>query len=322
MTQIIMLPDFEAGWKWPRQVNPFTNDIRQESQAWTASFGAFSPRAQKSFDRCDFNLLTGLLYPRMKRGTSRLRCANDLMNLFFIFDDSDKSEPADVWNQVGIIMDALRHPTKPRPEGEWVGGEVARQFWTHTSEISTQVFQRRFIDSLEGYLRGTAQQAEDRHTAHIRDMKSYLEVRRETIGVISSFNMLEMDMDIPEDVRTAPDVLSYNKEQASGDDQHNLLTIVMNEKGMQLQETIDWAGQLHAEMVVKFNQLLLEVPRYGGPLDLDIQSYVDGVAQWVVANVQWSFESERYFGKQGLEVKATRMTRLLPKRSQEKGPNI
>ncbi len=58
----------------------------------------------------------------------QLRCACDLMNLFFIFDEhSDKSEAAEVWSQVAIIMDALRNPTKVRPEGEWIGGEVARQ---------------------------------------------------------------------------------------------------------------------------------------------------------------------------------------------------
>ncbi len=50
------------------------------------------------------------------------------MNLFFIFDEhSDKSEPAEVWEQVYVIMDALHNPDKPRPAGEWIGGEIARQ---------------------------------------------------------------------------------------------------------------------------------------------------------------------------------------------------
>ncbi len=58
----------------------------------------------------------------------QLRSACDLMNLFFIFDEhSDKSEPEEVWDQVDIIMDALRNPDTPRPEGEWIGGEIARQ---------------------------------------------------------------------------------------------------------------------------------------------------------------------------------------------------
>ncbi len=61
-------------------------------------------------------------------GSDQLRSACDLMNLFFIFDEhSDKCEADEVWKQVDIIMDALHHPDKPRPEGEWIGGEVARQ---------------------------------------------------------------------------------------------------------------------------------------------------------------------------------------------------
>lgn len=58
----------------------------------------------------------------------QLRCGNDLMNLFFIFDEhSDKSSPSEVEAQVAIIKDALHNPDKPRPEGEWLGGEVTRQ---------------------------------------------------------------------------------------------------------------------------------------------------------------------------------------------------
>lgn len=55
--------------------------------------------------------------------------------------------------------------------------------------------------------------------------------------------------------------------------------------------------------------------------------YMNGMAQWVGANVQWSYESERYFGKRGLEVKRTRELTLLPRNSKlnkngEVGPVI
>lgn len=50
------------------------------------------------------------------------------MHLFFMFDEySDKSEPAEVWEQAKIQMDAMHNPEKPRPKGEWVGGEFTRQ---------------------------------------------------------------------------------------------------------------------------------------------------------------------------------------------------
>ena len=55
MTETIYLPDLEAGWLWPRRLNIHTADIRQECLDWAASFGAFTPRAQKAFDKCNFS---------------------------------------------------------------------------------------------------------------------------------------------------------------------------------------------------------------------------------------------------------------------------
>ncbi|ROV94058.1 hypothetical protein VMCG_08230 [Cytospora schulzeri] len=326
MSQIVHLPDLQGNWKWPRRINPHTEEIRQESLDWAASFGAFSPRAQVAFDKCNFK---------------QLRCSNDLMNLFFIVDEySDKSSPSDVWDQVSISMDALRNPQKPRPEGEWVGGEATRQFWARTYPISTSTFHRRFIDSWEDYLHGVAQQAEDRHASYVRDVDSYLQVRRKTVGVIPSLNMLEMGMDIPDEVMEHPvirelmslgsdlvfisnDILSYNKEQASGDDQRNIVTIVMREQALGVQQAIDWAGQLHDSKTERFNELYLQIPRWGGPLDWEVQTFMHGVAQLVSGNVQWSYESERYLGKRGLEVRATGVLHLSPKYSMDEiGPVI
>lgn len=50
------------------------------------------------------------------------------MNLFFIIDEYSDVENTDGARlQANIIMDALRNPDAPRPSGEWIGGEVARQ---------------------------------------------------------------------------------------------------------------------------------------------------------------------------------------------------
>ena len=50
------------------------------------------------------------------------------MNLYLVFDEySDVEDAAGVQRQADSIMDALRNPHKPRPAGEWVGGEIFRQ---------------------------------------------------------------------------------------------------------------------------------------------------------------------------------------------------
>jgi hypothetical protein len=49
------------------------------------------------------------------------------MNLFFIIDEHSDVESGHVVREMAdVIMDAIRNPHKPRPEGEWVGGESAR----------------------------------------------------------------------------------------------------------------------------------------------------------------------------------------------------
>ncbi|KAH6653407.1 hypothetical protein BKA67DRAFT_647314 [Truncatella angustata] len=88
-----------------------------------------------------------------------------------------------------------------------------------------------------------------------------------------------------------------------------------------------WSGRSNQRLKRSINAepRLTIVRRWGGPVDLDIQIYVDGIAQWVGANVQWSFESKRYFSKLGLEIKESRILELLPSKAEaqvETGPFV
>ena len=50
------------------------------------------------------------------------------MNLVFVFDEqSDTEDDIGAQMMADIIMDALRNPHKPRPMGEPILGEIARQ---------------------------------------------------------------------------------------------------------------------------------------------------------------------------------------------------
>lgn len=109
------------------------------------------------------------------------------------------------------------------------------------------------------------------------------------------------------------DLLSYNKEQAVGDDEHNIVTVIMAQFGVDVQEAIDRAGELSREKTDRFNALYGLLPRWVGPVDLDVQRLADGMAQCVSGVLHWSYESHRYFGTRGLVVKRTRTLRLLPR---------
>ena len=50
------------------------------------------------------------------------------MNLFFVIDEYTDVESEEVVRQmVDIVLDAFHNPHKPRPAGEVVLGEIARQ---------------------------------------------------------------------------------------------------------------------------------------------------------------------------------------------------
>ena len=109
------------------------------------------------------------------------------------------------------------------------------------------------------------------------------------------------------------DILSYNKEQSVGDDEHNIVTILMHQHNLSVQKAMDMAGDLADQKMNRFYDLYGQVPRYIGPVDLDVQKFVDGMAQCVSGVFHWSYESQRYFGKRGMDVKRSRTVRLLPK---------
>lgn len=110
---------------------------------------------------------------------------------------------------------------------------------------------------------------------------------------------------------------SYNKEQATGDDSYNIVTLVMREFNIGLDAAMDWVVKYHAEVQKTFLQGLKRVPSWGPDLDRQVQQYLDGLANWARGNACWHFESGRYFGSKCLEVQRTRMVPLLPKISRQ-----
>lgn len=65
------------------------------------------------------------------------------MNLFYIFDEYTDIADGEGADQIrDIVVDAFRHPEKPRPEGELMLGEMAREF------VPLLFFQSRHLTSL------------------------------------------------------------------------------------------------------------------------------------------------------------------------------
>ena len=106
---------------------------------------------------------------------------------------------------------------------------------------------------------------------------------------------------------------SYNIEQASGHDGHNIITVVMNEKGLDLDGALAWLGDYHGQVLARFQAQRSALPSWGRTVDSDVEAFVERLGYWIRGIDCWSLETERYFGTKGPEVQKHRLVTLLPK---------
>jgi alpha-muurolene/germacrene-A/gamma-muurolene synthase len=86
----------------------------------------------------------------------------------------------------------------------------------------------------------------------------------------------------------------------------------MTNDGLSLQQAVDRIGELCEQTIDAFVENQARVPEWGDVVvDRDVKLYVNGLQEWIVGSLHWSFMTTRYFGDNGGEVKATRIVELL-----------
>ncbi|KAF8871971.1 terpenoid synthase [Infundibulicybe gibba] len=308
------IPDLLRDWPWPRRINPHYSVCSMESTAWCEALGAFSPKSQDAFNSCAFSLSAGLSYPLLNKAGCRVGC--DLINLYFIFDEySDITNPSSVRQQADIIMDALNHPHTARPAGEWVGGEAARQFWENAIKTATPASQRQFKDAFKLYTDGVVQEAEDRAATTFGTLRAILilgatQLEYHALAHPAVRKLMSTCVDL---TIIGNDIYSYNMEHATGGGGHNLVTAVMHEQASTLEAALAWLSRLNDGLIEIFLEEYKRVPtEWGSPtLNNQVAEYIYGIANWLRGNECWSYESERYFGKAGPEVRRTGVVKIM-----------
>lgn len=150
--------------------------------------------------------------------------------------------------------------------------------------------------------------------------------RRDTIGVEPLFPLIEhaLKLNLPDDVLAhnslrecerlvidliiiANDIVSYRKEESERYG-HNLVAAARRQ-GLGAQAAFDAVG---AMLEARYQDwAVAEIRGWGGQIDEDVKKYIAAVKNIVVANVNWSFETTRYFGKMTKTVKETLMVDVL-----------
>ncbi len=116
------------------------------------------------------------------------------------------------------------------------------------------------------------------------------------------------------------DIASYKKEQAAGDDPHNVLIVAMHEYKFDIDDALEWVAKKHRERLEHAIAIWPQVLAlsFSPKIDLDLGFYVDHLMNWPRANDSWNFESGRYFGTDGLRVQEERTVRFSPKKGEVK----
>ena len=228
------------------------------------------------------------------------------------------------------------------------------RFWELAIQNATKQSQKRFVNAFDGMLQGMLQEAIDRSHHRIRDIESFIELRRNTVGAKPAFALLELGLEIPDEVISHPaiqqmdvaaidmvaianvskradqmvlcrvaymitlkDVVSYNVEQSRGDDNHNLIKIVMKELGTDVNGAMLWVQDLHAKVEQRFYAAMTALPEWDEPLNSQVKEYCDGLVNCVRGSYEWGFESGRYLGNRGMAIKGNRWMALMPKCQRE-----
>lgn len=89
----------------------------------------------------------------------------------------------------------------------------------------------------------------------------------------------------------------------------------MREKGLTVQEAMDYIGQRYQRLAYQFCVDFMHMPVYPEPVDQLVKEFCWAMGNWVTTNIKWSFGGERYFGKAGKDIAIHRTVTLLPKRN-------
>ncbi|KAF9237782.1 isoprenoid synthase domain-containing protein [Melanogaster broomeanus] len=325
-----VLPDPVTDCPYPLHINPHYHDVARASEQWLLEGARLvEPHATK-FMGLKAGTLCAFTFP--SADASHLRVCTDFMNWFFDMDDwLEEFDVDDTWGMRDCCIAAFRDPVDFQTEK--LGVKMAKSFFGRFTQTGGQ-------DALSGLsilwsctYAAVAKQVDDRANGHIPDLESYIALRRNTSGMKPSFALVEYAarIDLSDEVQAHPvikgmeeaandfaswsnDIYSYNIEQSRGDP-HNLIAVLMHHQGISLQAAANCAGALCKGSIQRFEENRAMLPSWGEEIDRQVAIYVEGLQDWMVGSLHWSFESERYFGKEGPQVKQTRIVKLLPKRS-------
>ncbi|KAG2055258.1 terpenoid synthase [Suillus hirtellus] len=228
----------------------------------------------------------------------------------------DKFEVNDALEIHDCCISAFHDPVNFQTENH-----IAKLFFSRFKETAGPGCTEHFIQRMELWYTFAAKEMDSRTKGYVYDIESYIKLRHDLSGCKPCFAFIEFtcQIDLPDEVIShlvvmalgeatndfdawSNDISSYDMEQ-SNHSTCNLVYILMDKQGLNLQGTIDYCSQLCNICVQHFEKTHAILPLWGEEVDKDVAIYIQGLQDWIAGLVQ----------KDGHIVKWNRIFKLSPK---------
>ncbi|EJD06758.1 terpenoid synthase [Fomitiporia mediterranea MF3/22] len=319
------LPDFVAMSKLTASVKPDFKRAGADSLAWFDSFNVLSTRKLEIFIKSDADLLVAYTYPYA--GDEEYRTCLDFISLLFALDEITDDQNADDARKTMIsFLNTL--------DGQECDGSViSRMTASFRSRLLLKIgprSMRRLVQACSSYIDAVCQEAALRERGEVLGLEEYRVLRRENIALRLCFSLFEycFGFDLPDEVFEDPafirmfynavdmialcnDLYSYNMEQArEGHSCSNIVTVIIKEKALSLQETVDFVRDEFESLLSEFSEDKQTLRPFSKETDEDVKQFISALETWIIGNICWSFATRRYFGREHEEIRKTLVVEL------------
>ncbi|KAH9856523.1 terpenoid synthase [Lenzites betulinus] len=331
-TSSFVLPDLHAVTPFKGSFNPHYTEAAAESSEWVNSYNVLSDKKRAFFLQGGSELLCAHAYPYADH--EHLRTCCDFVNLLFTVDEISDDQNGKGAHETGLIFyNAISNLAYD--DGTTLC-KMTKEFTARLLKHCGPLTYRRFIKHCKDYIEAVAVEADLRERGEVLDPEAYMTLRRENSAVRFCFGLAgyALGIDLADEVVEHPafmamhlstvdmvcwsnDLYSYNMEQAMGHTTNNIMTVLMQHKGLDLQGAANHVGVHFKGLIDTFLDAKRSLPSWGPKIDNEVALYTMAMENWVIGNLNWSFETQRYFGHARHEIKRTRVVHLYPRRVEE-----
>ncbi|KZP15766.1 terpenoid synthase [Athelia psychrophila] len=269
----LVLPDLVSHCNFEVKINRHHKQAAAESKRWIFQGDNLGSKKRQAVHGLKAGYLTSMCYPHV--GYPQLRIYYDFINYLFHLDDlSDDMDKNCTQTIADVVLNSL------------VSG-MTKDYWRRHLSTSSRGSQQRFVETFDFFFfQAVTQQAKDRAKRVMPTLRAYIAERRDNNGCKPCRALIEYanNLDIPDHVmehsvirslgEAANDVVTWSNSKG---DPHNMIPVVMNERGLDLQSAVDFVGDLCKKSMDRFNDdKLNNLPSWGPKIEKDVAIYVGG----------------------------------------------